>query len=143
MRQDKPVGGAVGRFGVQLAAWIILLTAAPAAAQRGPAMITVDGAGQDAGEPIALTISFPYGCPVLRFPGSPRQQGHDLVVLVEATAARCDEQVTRQSFTATLGPLAPGSYTVNAEKLDDLTVLASATFEVERARRGRASSINH
>jgi hypothetical protein len=139
MRQAKPVGKAVGRSRVRPAAWFCRLLvwaalAAAAAAQAGPPAITVDRGGQESGEPAAVTIRFPYGCPVLRFPAPPRQEGHDFVLLVEATGARCDERVTQQAFTATLGPLAPGSYTVRAKKLEDESVIASATFELAAAQ---------
>jgi hypothetical protein len=146
MRQEKPVGKAVGRSRVRPAAWVcqLLLWAAwiaAAAAQAGPAAITVDRGGQESGEPAAVTIRFPYGCPVLRFPAPPRQEGHDFVLLVEATGARCDERVTQQAFTATLGPLAPGSYTVRAKKLEDESVIASATFELAAAQTTAAPAL--
>ena len=136
MRQEKPVGKAVGRSRGRLAGWVcqLLLWAAVASAQEGPAAITVDRGGQESGEPAAITIRFPYGCPVLRFPAPPRQEGHDFVLLVEATGARCDQRVTQQAFTATVGPLAPGSYTVRAKKLEDESVIASATFELTAAQ---------
>jgi hypothetical protein len=146
MRQDEPVGNAVGRFWMRLAGGLprrlpllpavvaAALWAAVAAAQEGPAAITVDRGRLETGEPAAITIRFPYGCPVLRFPAPPRQQDHDFVLLVEATDARCDERVTQQAFTATVGPLAAGSYTVRAEKLKDESVIASATFDLAAAQ---------